>query len=271
MNIADGLHDLTDAEYNAVDRLRWSHLKLTERAPLLTRRALDGADRGDSDALKMGRAVDCAVFTPELMDARVVVWDGGVRKGAEWTAFKALHAGLDILTRSEIEEVEALAAAVRNDPHAARYLEDGTAQQSVLWTAADGEPVECKSKLDFLSARSVIADLKSARDASPGAFGRAAAQYGYHGQAAFYHEAVFAVTGERMPVVLIAVEKSEPYMVATYRVPEDVLEAGRVKYRNLLNLYRMCRETNIWPGYCLDSELTLTLPGWATNEVMEEA
>ena len=49
--------------------------------------------RADTTALKVGRAVHTAVFEPDRLLRDYVLWDGGDRRGKEWTAFKELHEG----------------------------------------------------------------------------------------------------------------------------------------------------------------------------------
>ncbi len=100
------------------------------------------------------------------------------------------------------------------------------------------------------------------------AFGRAALNFEYHAQAAFYVDAVEAATGRRLPYIIVAAELSPPCIVQVYRLPEYVLAAGRDHYRSLLSRLSECRREDRWGGYS-DEEIDLELPRWSGIEAPE--
>lgn len=264
------LPGLSREDYDRVQAVNWSSLKLLGKSPLHYRHNLL-EQRADTDAMRMGRAVHLAVLEPERFGAECVLWSGGRRAGKEWEAFQAHHAGRNILKPDEFDECLAIQKAARADATAAKYLEGGKGEVSMMWTrtveAVGGLPgysVPCKGRVDFLSDLGCIVDMKTTRDASPGAFARQCWNLGYHAQAAFYADGHRTITGKPTPFVVVAVESAAPYAVQVYRVPEDVLEAGREHYRTLLDRLQMCRTESRWPGYA-DGELDLALPQWVTK------
>lgn len=254
--------------YDRISRVNWSTLSHMARSPLHYQHKLTAVDH-DTDARKVGRACHIAIYEPEEFQARVVKWDGGTRRGKEWDAFRAANAGREILTENEYDDVIALQRAVRANATAMAHLSGpGDAEVTVTWTHRvapieflPGWSIECKGRLDWAGQKSLV-DLKTVRDASPTAFGRAVHAYQWHVQAAMYVDAWLAATGDELPYVLIAAEKSPPKAVAVYRVPESILELGRQEYRRLLAQLHVCRETNSWPGY-FEGEADLELPRWA--------
>ena len=75
---------------------------------------------------------------------------------------------------------------------------------------------------------SLIVDLKTTMDASPDAFARTAANFNYPLQAAYYVDGLQAA-GIASPdavtsFVFLVVEKTPPYGVAVYTLPEDAIE-----------------------------------------------
>jgi hypothetical protein len=142
----------------------------------------------------------------------------------------------------------------------------------VLWThQQDGKSFEMKGRLDWIGdGDAPIVDLKTCRDASIDAFGKAAWNFKYHVQAALYRDAVEAVTGARKRYVLLAVESEPPFIVQPYVVPEHLLEQGRREYRDWLGMLAICREAKLWPAYGVD-EMELTLPRWAKDYAEEMA
>jgi hypothetical protein len=111
----------------------------------------------------------------------------------------------------------------------------------------------------------VIADLKTAVDASPRGWSRAVVNFQYHAQAAFYLDGLDTVE----PVVerkflWIALEKEEPHCVALYEPDFATLDKGRRMYRNYLRQYMKAQETQVWGGYEADIQ-SLEIPEWATR------
>lgn len=268
----DGIHMISRKTYDGItDRVNWSTLKLMEKSPAHYRDALTNGNK-DSDSKKRGRATHLAVFEPDVYAGQVAVWEGGVRRGKDWDVFCAENRGKELLTRTEHEESRAIASAVRNHPAAGKLLSGGLSEATLLWThrapefaSLPGYQVECKCRVDFIAkeARAIV-DLKTTRDASVSGFGQAAWRYGYHVQAAWISDAYFAVTKERWPFILVAVETEEPRAVTVFEVPERILELGRETYRNLLDRRALCLAENKWPGYA-EETVELELPRWAVN------
>lgn len=271
----DGIYpNMTRAQYDElVDRENYSRLKSMGRSPAHYRHALL-QPREDTPALRNGRANHVAVFEPQRFAGLIAVWEGARRQGKAWDAFCDANAGKDILTKAEYDQLIGMQRAVRQHPIASRYLQRGQAEVSVLWTHSTeavgglaGHDMPCKSRLDYLAPEWIL-DLKTCRDASPKAFGRAAFNFDYHAQAAFYVDAVAAVTGKRLPYIIVAAELAPPCVVQVYRLPDHVLEAGRNHYRSLLFRLSECQREDRWDGYASE-EMDLELPHWSGIETPE--
>lgn len=277
------IHGLSRAEYDLIDKLNWSKLKVLARSPAHYLHALTEPKEEKTDALIEGNATHVSVFEPEDFSRRFAVWREGKRSGKEWQAFKKSNAGRDILTEKQALKVHALSRAVRSDATAARHVSGGRAEVSITWTHAlpefAGMPemrIESKARLDFVADCGVLVDLKTAQDGSPEAFARQVVNLSYLGQASWYRDGYEAATGRRLPFVFVVVEKTAPHVVTTIRVPERLMELGRnhpkYGYRTLLQRWAFCRSTSKWPGYSPDGgELELTLPHWADPDSGEDA
>jgi exodeoxyribonuclease VIII len=88
-------------------------------------------------------------------------------------------------------------------------------------------------------------DLKTTDDASPSAFAYSVKKYRYHVQAAMYCDAVGPCEG----FILIAIEKTPPYMVAVYYLNEADIQHGREEYLQDVELWKACNEANNWPQF----------------------
>lgn len=273
----NGIHfDINREQYDAIRRVNWSSLKVMDRSAAHFRHSqLVGQE--DTDARKMGRVTHLATFEPETFAATCVVWDGGIRRGKDWDKFKAKHEGREILTESEHAQCVAIAAAVRADAPAAKYLAGGKAEATVLWTHTvkpvgdlPGYSIDCKARIDFAADVGALVDLKTTRDARPEKFRDQAWRLLYHAQAAIYQDAYFAVTGRRLPYVLVAVESEAPHLVTVRPVGSVLLERGREKYRELMDKLAVCRAENRWEGYAV-GEMELDTPPWAEPKDEEDS
>ncbi len=145
---------------------------------------------------------------------------------------------------------------------------NGKYEVTIFWTYVepavggfDGFEIQCKSRLDFITDGSLV-DLKSCRDASPGAFGRQVINLSYLEQCFFYGLAYFSVTGRRLPYRFIAALNNAPFIVQVYLVPERLVQVGGENCRGWLRQLNQCRLTSSWPGYS-EGELELEVPAWA--------
>ena len=260
--LTDGLHAaIARARYDMLDRTNFSWLKLFARSPAHARHALISPP-GDTDPKKLGRVVHLAAFEPERFRNAIAVWDGGVRKGKDWEAFKARNEDRELLTENEYAKCMGIQAAVRAHARAMNYLQNGRGEVTLLWTALAperGREVPAKSRIDFI-AQTALVDLKTTRCAKKEFFEKQAIALNYHAQFAFYSDAYFALTGERLPYVVVAVDSEDPFNVEVYRVKERVLERGRATYSAWLDQLVYCRENNVWPGYTAGAESELDLP-----------
>lgn len=268
--LSDGLHpNLSREGYDAIDAVNFSTLKWLGKSPLHYRHHVRRPSK-DTPAKKLGRAVHLAVLEPERFASMVAVWDGAVRRGKEWNAFVREHEGREILTEAESAQVDGMAAAVRGNPAAVEILAGTRTEVAALWTVTvkasetfPGGVVRCKGRVDAHGPAGLV-EVKTTRDASPDGFGREAWRYRYPTQAAFYASGIEAITGSLPPHHTIAIENVEPYVVAVYRTPPQVLEVGRQECRDLLRMLVQCRAEGRWPGYVVGVS-DLTLPKYAVD------
>ena len=83
-------------------------------------------------AFDIGTYYHTAILEPHLLEKECAVYMGKVRRGKEWEAFKGLHAGKAIITKSEYEQAKNLIVATRNSQVAVDLLEGGVAEVSLF-------------------------------------------------------------------------------------------------------------------------------------------
>jgi hypothetical protein len=179
----------------------------------------------------------------------------------------ALEDGKTLLTADDAALAEQMADAIRANRFAAASLTNGLPEQTLAWQDSE-TGVWLRARPDFLPhARRFIPDLKTAADASPAAFQRAMATYGYHQSAALYMDGIEAVFGERPEAFFfVVVEKQEPFCVALYQIEAEDIERGRMLNRAAINTFARCLRENHWPGYA-DDVRPLPLPAWEQRQI----
>jgi hypothetical protein len=201
---------------------------------------------------------------------------GRVQIGGAWycgTHLKGKEGATDtrtVLAPDAWEKVNRMAEAVLSHPAASVLLAlAGDTEVSLVWDdPATG--VRCKGRPDRLcGSERLVVDLKTTTDAGREEFTRSIFKWGYHRQAAHYIDGLAAHEVAITDYVIIAMEKTEPFGVAVYRLKDDAVEAGRAQLRALLSTYRWCAERGEWPGYPTEIQ-DITLPRWAWNLIESE-
>jgi hypothetical protein len=195
-------------------------------------------------------------------------WRG---KKAQDAADEARAAGFVPLLECEWEQVQAMAARLREHERASQLLaQPGRPEMSAFWQDPDYE-VWWRCRWDYMPEpdprhRPVLADYKTCKDASPRGFAKACADYRYYLQAERYTAGYAAMftgrTGALPGYALIAQERTPPWRVAVYELHPDALRKGRQDAERAMEIYRDCTEAGVWPGYSPEIEL-IDLPYWA--------
>ncbi len=265
--------NLSFAEYRALPGLSISAFKNMRKSALHFKYFRDHP-AADTAAKALGRATHTAILEPQRFLADYVLWEGGSRSGKKWTEFAKASADAgtkQILTRAEYATACAMRDAVRGNPHAMRYLTTGDAEVSLQF---ERDGVACKCRVDWITRlhdEPILVGLKTAKDAGARAFSRQAVNLGYHVQWDWYNSGYKATTGESpVEMVEIVVENTPPHDVAVYRPSPQALFLGKKTNEELLEKYKACLDSNLWPGE-QPGETELTLPNWAFFENEEGA
>jgi exodeoxyribonuclease VIII len=227
---------MRESEYRAAPGVNWSALKHIGVSPLYYRHM--ASQSFDSPAMLVGRAVHCAVLEPEAFESRYVTQPdfGDLRTKAGKAMRDAFNpGGREVLTVAQRETVSDMATAVSQHDTANRLVRGLTHRElPVFWTdAATG--LRCKGRLDGVGPGYILS-LKTAREDTPEAFGRAYFQRLYHGQAAFYADG----HGQALPEVTIVVQNHAPYDVWVLDTPDEAIDEGRRVYGDLLERLAAC-------------------------------
>lgn len=256
-NLGQGIHDgVPEADYFTDPALSQSQMKTLLDCPARYRWELDHP-REHRDAFDIGHACHTKVLG---VGSPFVAIDVDSKRGKAWTepAEAARAEGKTPLLRKDADTVDAMAEAVLAGKARPLFEREGANEQTVTWDEGD---VACRARLDRLTPHGIV-DLKTTIDASPHGFGKSAANYRYDLQAAVYTRAVEITTGDALPFVFVAVEKTPPHFVGMYVLPPDAIDRGVQSRIDALDIYRRCRDTGQWPDYPTDVT-ELRWPRWA--------
>lgn len=174
------------------------------------------------------------------------------------------EAGLVPLAISDHRRVTGMVEAVLAHSLARATFEDAPQREVSLFATIDG--VRVRARYDALGPEYGV-DLKTtAGSASPAGFGREAAAHGYPVQDAWYTDALDAVTGDRLPMRFVVVEKAPPHLVAVHEFDELVRQSARGLATEARRLYRECTTADYWPGHG-DDLIYTEMPAWWWHRV----
>lgn len=247
-----------DTRYGNPNAMNFSTLKAASKGAAALRWAMDHKPES-TPAMAFGSLVHLATLQPHLVEAQYAVYPGATRRGKEWDAFVEANAGKEIVKADEMEQALLIAAAVRAHPVASLALAEGRAEVELAWRDLE-TGIECKGRTDWIGGGCVF-DLKTTQSVDTHDFTRTIAQYDYHAQLAFYVDGARHMGMDVGAAGLIGVEKEGPFDVIVAELDADVLEAGRILYRQWLRLYARCLDTDTWPGRHTEV-VRIQLPQW---------
>lgn len=219
-------------------------------------------------ALVLGRGAETVVYPP------TVLGKGGRLGTVAAIEFeeRARANGQTPVKQDVADQVKAMAEAVLAHPMARVLLEqDADSEVSVFATDPDTE-VEIRARFDKLPSGGntpIAMDLKTARDASPKGFARAAAEHRYHVQRGHYMDAHAYAGGIDLDgFVFVVVESEAPHLVGVYRLNPEWEQLGVDEARRARRIYKECTESGTWPGYS-DGIEALIAPFWVVADAAE--
>lgn len=238
-----------------------------------------------SDCIIAGQLVDTLLFEPKEFASRFSllpdVYVDSKKKTVPFTKKSSTCRKVitDIIDEGKLPisgddkiAADEIISAIQRHKTASTWLA-GKSQVTIIWD----DPitgVRCKGRIDMLLIDRIV-DLKTSETTLPSAFSRIANSMGYHVQGAMYHDGYYcAKTGKipesfDMPFSLIAAETSKPHDVVCYNLGVETLEVGRLKYREALDRFKACSDSNEWHGYS-DFAEELEIPIWAKNRLQLE-
>jgi len=183
-------------------------------------------------------------------------FDSWRTKASQEAAAEVRAAGDVPMLRDAYDAARSCADAVLADRRAKAILARCDQREVSMFAEDPATGVAMRARLDLYGAgdEPLAADLKTAASAADDDFARAAANYGYAVQMAWYQHVRALVTGDDTPIPFrfVVVEKSPPYLVNVIELDAEFVQIGRSQVDRALRTYAECVERygdGPWPGY----------------------
>lgn len=245
-----------------------------------------GKTSKSTDATEWGTLIDCLALSPKEFGSRFSVeppqypdaktgekkpWNNNATFCREWN--KAQGNKLIVSTK-DIALADIALQRLSSDPLINSLLDASGKQVLVMGEYHDkttGLIIPFKGLMDLVPVRDdpdhgdSIADLKTCRNASVGAWSKCVFEDGLHVQAASYLDLLNAATGQdRNTFLHVLLENVPPFEPARRMLSAEFVEMGRATYIHALRFYSQCLKDNNWPGY--DDMAEERINGWTLTQ-----
>lgn len=258
--------DLTHVGHSMLSVFRNSPVEYAARFVHKTMRAPD-----PTPSMCLGTAVHALVLEPERFDELVAIapdCDRRTKNGKEeYAAFLGACNGRAVITADQNEAATRMAKSILSHPEAAKLLKQADHRESVVRWVNEPTGIRCKLKADLLwVGGSVIGDLKTAADPTPGPWARQAASLGYARQNAWYASGAEVVFGRPFRFLHVVVGNTEPFECCAYFMDAEDVEHAKFQNQRTLNAMRECMDTGEWSAVQNRQIKVVSLPKWTLYE-----
>lgn len=272
---AAGIWDVTATQYYA-DTSAVSHSMLEvfrQSTPLYAARFVFGSVEPPEQTpeMRLGSLTHLAILEPDVWFARRIEprvdrrTKAGKAAAEDFERFKLEHPDDLFVGQEEESEVNTLARAAQRHPVLAAILAaDGLNERALRWS----DPVHerhCKCKVDRILFSGLLLDLKTASDPTPAVWAKAATNYGYHRQAAWYLDGAWRAVQADGPFVFAVIGKKPPHEVICYTLDAEALALGQTQNRSDFDRLAECYKSDQW-GSRWPEVHQISLPKYAFYE-----
>jgi hypothetical protein len=224
----------------------------------------------------LGAGADVVVVQKVTTDKTKVDADTYQTKSAQQHRDEIRAEGNVPILRHELEDVDGMAAAIREHPVASRLFDPelgGAPEVSLVWTD-EVHGVRRRARLDWMppvlpDGRMIIPDYKTTTAADRWSIAKSVRSYGYFQQDPWYRDAIVALGIHPSPAFLFVFqEKTPPYLVTVIQLDGPAVEAGRVLNDRALQVFAECSATGEWPAHA-DDIVPVSLPPYVVNDLLD--
>jgi len=254
-------YDMPEAKYRAIDALSQSGFPSLYRSPMHYQ---DYIERGitETEAMRKGSLVDCLLLDGEHKDKICEVegvWRGQIKEFVE----SKIKEGCLVCKPKELNIARAIVKSVKENKGAVEIINNTDHQVSLF---SNKNEVQLKGRCDMLNIDyGWLYDLKvvSTDLSNLSLVAKKIQEMKIHWQLFFYKYLVEQnVMAKIEKLGILFVESSRPYGVRVFEINEASIDLAEHQILPLLEMYKVCKKSNMWPGYQQEHELT-GVPDWA--------
>jgi hypothetical protein len=258
--------DETNEDYHARTEVSASWLKKLDESPRLfeAHYVTRTIESKQTDAMRLGTAVHCAILEPQKFDAQYAVCpeDCSDRRTNKHKAWAETVLGRQILTADEFQKIKSCEAAVHRNDIARLIIKAATHKEKSFVYRDFLTSVDCRVRFDALAGDAIV-DIKTVSDGSEDEFIRSIDKYRYHLQASHYLEGFKTLDPSRdWQFVFITVETVAPYRCRTFSLDNEWLSMGADLRSALLESYKIRLQNGDWSESGENQVTPLSPPPW---------
>lgn len=219
----------------------------------------EASPQKQTDPMLKGSAFHDLCLLPDVYKQTYLVGPTIGSKTKAHEEFEAEHPDRTILTTGMADDVHYMRDALHDNPKIRKILESDTVLREVsMWVDDPITGLKLKIRPDIIYD-GIIYDLKSTIAPHARGFLHSVYKYSYHVQSAYYQD-VARMNGLAIEnFKFLVVGSKPPYLTAIYDLNDDLVEEGRLKYREALTRYsNYLSGADAWDGLSYGRE-TVTL------------
>jgi len=252
-------------EYSLVEAINASSLKAGRLSMKHMRHAMTKGYKETTPAMQFGKLAHAAILEPLTLMRDCVVWDGGAKRGSEWTKFQNENECKEIVTANDLSRLQMLVASVQSNADARDLLSNSKHEVSCFFN--DSVYGAAKARLDGVCDAGVI-EVKTCNNLDERSIGNQFVSMGYDLQVGWYHHAAdVCELCKRKTVYMVYVESNEPFDCVVFTVPKRTITKGYQTACELAARYRECEAANNYPGTQDIGIRDLAMPAYYEGDV----
>lgn len=184
-----------------------------------------------------GNYIHSLILEPELVQQEYAIYEGAVRRGKHYEAFKEQNVGKLIITKSEGEAAEKIMTSYKLHKLAPCLFQGGEAEGTYATTL---EGVNIKARLDYLIDGAILDVKTTGTGVDMQSLQSTIVKYDYDLSAALYLDVVNSSKKEKEFVknFIFCFISKENYDIVLVQASQEMLENGRRKYRRAIARYK---------------------------------
>lgn len=262
------IRNMPDIEYREIDRLsKHDSDDFTKNPHAYFLRKQSKYRHEPTEAMKLGTALHTHILQPHLFDSQYAIIPASIKikRGSQWETFQEENKDKELIKQEQFQKICGMSNALKSSLGCKQVFEKTPIDSREVVLLSEIEGVEIKSKADIVCKDfGMIADVKTATDASPEAFMVQASNLNYDVQAAWYLMNAEACGLNVDKFGFFVVENEYPYTTGIYTFSRfsDFVLAGENEVRRRLRSYKKYEDANSEAEF-----MSLLGDGWVNHNL----